>query len=173
MKVAEDASAENSTNGSAGARDSGRWSRLAAELASLIYIAVIAVIAGFTGAFYILFPELGALSHDVFTRPRGTWASAPLLLAITPFLTGVIGIFFTRAPRKDHDPATIEAALHYMSNALRDGLARDLRGLVDFLGLGEFEMRARQLHLDDIGAKLRRDLSRISDHIEGGLAFLA
>jgi hypothetical protein len=44
-----------------------------------------------------LFPELGALSHDVFTRPRGTWASAPLLLAVTPVLTGVIGIFFTRA----------------------------------------------------------------------------
>lgn len=64
---------------------------------SLVYIAVIAVIAGATGAFYILFPELGALSHDVFTRPRGTWAGAPLLLAITPFLTGVIGICFTRA----------------------------------------------------------------------------
>jgi hypothetical protein len=45
----------------------------------------------------VLFPELGALSHDVFTRPRGTWAGAPLLLAITPVLTGVIGIFFTRA----------------------------------------------------------------------------
>ena len=75
----------------------GPWYRLAAELVSLIYIAVIAVLAGVTGAFYILFPELGALSHDVFTRPRGAWAGAPLLLAITPFLTGVIGICFTRA----------------------------------------------------------------------------
>jgi hypothetical protein len=44
-----------------------------------------------------LFPERGALSHDVFTRPRGTWAGAPLRLAVTPVLTGVIGIFFTRA----------------------------------------------------------------------------
>jgi hypothetical protein len=75
----------------------GRWHRFAAELITLIYIAVIAEIASATGAFYVLFPELGALSHDVFTRPRGTWASSPLMLAITPFLTAVIGIVFTRA----------------------------------------------------------------------------
>jgi hypothetical protein len=96
MKAAGGASVKSSGNESPGARDSGPWYRLAAELASLIYIAVIAVIAGVTGAFYILFPELGALSHDVFTRPRGAWARAPVLLAITPFLTGVIGICFTR-----------------------------------------------------------------------------
>ena len=75
----------------------GRWHRFAAELITLIYIAVIAEIASATGAFYVLFPELGALSHDVFTRPRGTWASSPVMLAITPFLTAVIGILFTRA----------------------------------------------------------------------------
>jgi hypothetical protein len=75
----------------------GHWHRLGAELIAIIYIALIAVIAHATGAFYVLFPELGALSHDVFTRPRGTWAGAPLLLAITPVLTGVIGIIFTRA----------------------------------------------------------------------------
>ena len=73
------------------------WHRLAAELITLVYIAAIAEIADATGAFYILFPELGALSHDVFTRPRGTWAEAPVLLAITPVITGAIGIFFTRA----------------------------------------------------------------------------
>jgi hypothetical protein len=70
--------------------------RIAAEIAALIYIAIIAEIAVATGAFYIMFPELGALSHDVLTRPRGTWASTPLLLAVTPVLTGAIGIFFTR-----------------------------------------------------------------------------
>src|SRR5258708_10911619 len=75
----------------------GHWHRIGAELIAIIYIALIAVIAHATGAFYVLFPELGALSHDVFTRPRGTWASAPILLAITPVLTGVIGILFTRA----------------------------------------------------------------------------
>jgi hypothetical protein len=73
------------------------WSRLAGEVTALVYIALIAQIAYSTGAFYVLFPELGALSHDVFTRPRGTWASAPFLLAITPVLAGGIGIVFTRA----------------------------------------------------------------------------
>jgi hypothetical protein len=44
-----------------------------------------------------LFPELGALSHDVFTRPQGTWARSPVLLAITPALTAVLGIVIARA----------------------------------------------------------------------------
>jgi HPP family len=73
------------------------WPRLSGELIALLYIALIAQIAYSTGAFYVLFPELGALSHDVFTRPRGTWASAPFLLAITPVVTGAIGIVLTRA----------------------------------------------------------------------------
>jgi hypothetical protein len=70
--------------------------RIAAEIISLVYIAIIAAVANATGAFYVLFPELGALSHDVFTRPRGTWANSPLMLAITPVLTGAIGIEVTR-----------------------------------------------------------------------------
>jgi hypothetical protein len=70
--------------------------RLAAEAIALAYIAVIAEIAFASGAFYIMFPELGALSHDVFTRPRGRWAAAPIMLAVTPVLTGIIGVFFTR-----------------------------------------------------------------------------
>src|SRR5712671_812625 len=73
----------------------GPW--LAAELIALVYIAAIAEIAYATGAFYVLFPELGALSYDVFTRPRGTWASAPLMLTITPVLTGLLGVVITRA----------------------------------------------------------------------------
>lgn len=72
------------------------WPRWTGELAALLYIALIATIANVTGAFYVMFPELGALSHDVFTRPRGTWARAPLLLAITPVLTGAAGTIFTR-----------------------------------------------------------------------------
>jgi hypothetical protein len=83
-------------NGSHEAAHSSFRYRFAAEVCAIVYIAVIAIIAGVTGAFYMLFPELGALSHDVFTRPRGAWASAPVLLAISPFLTGVIGIVFTR-----------------------------------------------------------------------------
>ena len=79
--------------GQAGLAGSGR---LAAEAIALVYIGVIASIASATGAFYVLFPELGALSHDVFTRPRGTWARAPVLLAISPPLAGAIGIAITR-----------------------------------------------------------------------------
>lgn len=74
-----------------------RWRLLAAELIALIYIAIISEIACATGATYVLFPELGALSHDVFTRPQGTWARSPVLLAITPVLTAVVGILITRA----------------------------------------------------------------------------
>ena len=70
--------------------------RVAAEIISLVYIAIIALVANATGAFYVLFPELGALSHDVFTRPRGTWANSPIMLAITPVITGAIGIAITR-----------------------------------------------------------------------------
>jgi hypothetical protein len=71
--------------------------RLGGELVALAYIAIVAWTASATGVFYVLFPELGALSHDVMTRPRGTWASAPLMLAATPALTGVVGIVFTRS----------------------------------------------------------------------------
>jgi hypothetical protein len=71
--------------------------RLAGELIALLYIAIIAEIAWATGAFYVLFPELGALSHDVMTRPLGRWANAPLLLAITPVLTAMVGILVTRS----------------------------------------------------------------------------
>jgi len=79
--------------GRAGTRS---WSKLIGELVALAYISVIASIAFASGAAFVLFPELGALSHEIFTRPAGKWASAPLLLVITPVLTGVIGIGFTR-----------------------------------------------------------------------------
>jgi hypothetical protein len=71
--------------------------RLEAELIALAYIGTIAAVASATGAFYILFPELAALSYDVLGRPRGRWASAPFLLAITPVLTGTIGTIVTRS----------------------------------------------------------------------------
>ena len=72
------------------------WPRWTGELVALAYITLIATIAYVTGAFYLMFPELGALAHDVYTRPRGTWARAPLLLAVTPVLTGIAGTIFTR-----------------------------------------------------------------------------
>jgi hypothetical protein len=69
--------------------------RLADGLA-LFYIGVIASVASLTGAFYVMFPELGALSWDVMEHPRGRWASSPLMLALTPALTGILGTLVTR-----------------------------------------------------------------------------
>ncbi len=41
-------------------------------------------------------PEFGALSHDVFKRPHGTWARAPIRLVLTPGLTALLGTLVTR-----------------------------------------------------------------------------
>ena len=65
---------------------------LIGELTALGYIGGVAEIAVFTGISYLLFPELAALSYDVFTRPTGTWARAPFLLVVTPLLTAIIGL---------------------------------------------------------------------------------
>jgi hypothetical protein len=59
-------------------------------------MALVAFLAQSTGIATILFPELGALSHDVFKRPHGTWARAPLMLVVTPLITGVVGTLVTR-----------------------------------------------------------------------------
>lgn len=64
--------------------------------ASALYIAVIALIAHATGLFYVLFPELGALGHDILKRPQGTWARAPLMLVVTPFVTALGGMLIAR-----------------------------------------------------------------------------
>ena len=65
--------------------------RRAADLVALAYIGFIASMATLTGAYYMLFPELSALSWDVMELPQGRWARAPMMLALTPALTGVIG----------------------------------------------------------------------------------
>ncbi len=67
------------------------------ESGTALYIGLIALIAGASGLYYILFPELGALGHDIFNRPRGTWARAPLMLIITPLSTAVIGTLIARS----------------------------------------------------------------------------
>jgi hypothetical protein len=70
--------------------------RLKADVVALIYIGFIAAAARQTGVIYILFPELAALSWDVMERPQGHWASAPLLLVISPPITGLFGTVITR-----------------------------------------------------------------------------
>ncbi|HUW36598.1 MAG TPA: hypothetical protein VMV91_04640 [Rhodocyclaceae bacterium] len=66
------------------------------DLMTILYIAAIVKLAALPGAAYILFPELGALAKDVFSRPRGNWALAPLLLVLTPSLAAVIGVLIAQ-----------------------------------------------------------------------------
>jgi hypothetical protein len=67
-----------------------------AEVLAMLFMGLIAAAAHTTGFSLLLFPELAALAHDVFTRPRGKWASQPLRLIITPTITGVAGLLISR-----------------------------------------------------------------------------
>jgi hypothetical protein len=65
-------------------------------LLSIVLLAAVAKVALATGVLYVLFPELAALSFDVFTRPAGAWARSPVLLTITPTATAVVGTALTQ-----------------------------------------------------------------------------
>ncbi len=65
------------------------------EASTALYIGLIALVAQASGYFYILFPELGALGHDILKRPRGTWARAPLMVVLTPLATAGVGTLIT------------------------------------------------------------------------------
>jgi hypothetical protein len=65
-------------------------------LLSIVFLAAIAKIALATGVLYVLFPELAALSYDVFTRPAGVWARSRVLLMITPTVTAAMGTALTQ-----------------------------------------------------------------------------
>ncbi len=67
-----------------------------AELVTALYIGLIALTAQTSGVSYVLFPELGALSHDVFKRPEGAWARAPALLVLTTVVAAIGGTLITR-----------------------------------------------------------------------------
>lgn len=62
-----------------------------------VFIALITAIANATGQAYVLFPELGALAWVIFTDPKGSWATSPRLLVLTPFLTALLGVAITRS----------------------------------------------------------------------------
>lgn len=70
--------------------------RLLGEVATVAFIAALTRLASAVGITYLLFPELGALAHDIFSRPKGTWARAPAMLILTPFLTALVGTLLTR-----------------------------------------------------------------------------
>jgi hypothetical protein len=69
---------------------------ISAVLISLCFMGGIAGAASAAGMALLLFPELAALSYDVFLRPRGTWARAPWMLALSPAMTAVLGVLVTR-----------------------------------------------------------------------------
>ena len=69
---------------------------ISAVLISLCFMGAIAGAASAAGMALLLFPELAALSYDVFLRPRGTWARAPWMLALSPAATAVFGVLVTR-----------------------------------------------------------------------------
>ena len=63
---------------------------------SVVFLAVVAKAALLTGVIYVIFPELAALSYDVFKRPAGAWARSPVMLTITPAITAAMGTAFTQ-----------------------------------------------------------------------------
>lgn len=70
---------------------------ITAEIMAIVFMGLITLAANRTGVTLLLFPELAALSHDVFTRPAGKWASQPFRLIITPTLTAIAGLLISRA----------------------------------------------------------------------------
>lgn len=66
--------------------------KIAGEGLAVLFLGIIAAISTLPGAALVFFPELGALAYDVFTRPRGSWASSLIFLALTPVVTAVFGI---------------------------------------------------------------------------------
>jgi hypothetical protein len=73
----------------------GLWLILAASVATL-FVAGIAATAVATGLICVLFPEMGALAQDVFTRPGGTWSNAPVLLVVTPSVAAIFGVLIAQ-----------------------------------------------------------------------------
>jgi hypothetical protein len=69
----------------------GWWLALAALVATL-FVGGIAATAITTGLLCVLFPEMGALAQDVFTRPSGKWSNAPIHLVLTPSIAAVLGL---------------------------------------------------------------------------------
>jgi len=73
-----------------------RFVRSVGDVATACFMGAISGLADLSGVALLLFPELGALSYDVIRRPHGAWASAPGMLILTPFLTGLVGTVTTR-----------------------------------------------------------------------------
>ena len=72
------------------------FGRARGEALAAVLVAAAALGARLSGVDTLMFPELGALAHDVFTRPQGAWARATLHLALLPALAALIGFGLAR-----------------------------------------------------------------------------
>ncbi|WP_075791282.1 HPP family protein [Massilia putida] len=73
-----------------------RQVRVTLLLLPVVYLSGLAKVADFTGVIYLLFPELAALAYDILSRPNGTWARSPAMVAVTPVFTAMCGIVIAR-----------------------------------------------------------------------------
>lgn len=69
---------------------------LLGELFATLMLAGASKLAVSSGIAFFLFPELSALSFNVFARPAGAWARAPVGLVVMPTVAAVIGVAIAR-----------------------------------------------------------------------------
>src|ERR1700761_5217589 len=69
---------------------------LLGELFATLMLAGASKLAVSSGIAFFLFPELGPLSFNVFARPAGAWARAPVGLVVMPTVAAVIGVAIAR-----------------------------------------------------------------------------
>lgn len=69
--------------------------------------------------------------------------------------------------RKNNDAPSVECALHNMTDALCESLNGNVFLFIYFFGRDLFNVSRRQLHLDNMGAKLGRNVCGIAADIDG------
>jgi hypothetical protein len=74
-----------------------RTTQLIQEAYSVCYLGVIAALAAICNLPLLFFPELAALAYEVIRNPGGKWARSPFYLALTPPLTGIVGVCIVNA----------------------------------------------------------------------------
>ena len=111
---------------------------VSAVVISLCFMGGVAGAASAAGMALLLFPELAALSYDVFLRPRGTWARAPWMLALSPALTAVLGVLVTRyLPYSAASIAICIVGAMVILKLMRSPIAPAISACVLALSLGE------------------------------------
>jgi len=94
--------------------------------------------ASAAGVALLLFPELAALSYDVFLRPRGVWARAPWMLALSPAATAALGVLVTRyLPYSATSIAICIVGAMLLLKLMRSPIAPAISACVLPLSLGE------------------------------------